>query len=112
MISDDEIDMYTRVFTKEPQYGPVVDIEGSTESEDKDEQDFRLIRNVLNDMLYYYSHKYQNKKEDMIRNMTQMAKMMGDLNIRRLIAHCEIFPRILKEFDQILLKELETRSEG
>jgi len=45
----------------------------------------------------------------MIHDMTQRAKMMGDSNLRSLIAHCVIFPRILNEFYEILLKELKER---
>jgi hypothetical protein len=106
-MKEDEIDMYTRVYTREPRYYPVVDVPGI--EVDKDEEDFRLIKGILDDMLYYYSHQYQNKKVDMLSNMTQIAKQMGDLNNRRLIAYCEIFPRILQEFSIILLNELEER---
>jgi hypothetical protein len=60
-------------------------------------------------MLYSYSHRYQDKKDKMIVNMTQIAKQLGDLNIKRLIAHCVIFPTILKEFNEILSNELEQR---
>jgi hypothetical protein len=41
--------------------------------------------------------------------MTQIAEGLGDLNIKRLIAHCKIFPSILKEFNEILSNELEER---
>jgi hypothetical protein len=41
--------------------------------------------------------------------MTQIAKQLGDLNIKRLIAHCVIFPTILEEFNEILSNELEQR---
>lgn len=60
-------------------------------------------------MLYLYAHRYQDKKDQMIRYMTQIAKQTGDLNIKRLIAHCIIFPIILKEFNEILYNELEER---
>lgn len=108
-MNDDEIDMYTRVFAREPKYVPVVDIDDKPEIEDKDTQDFDLIKGLLQDMLYYYSYRYQDKKNDMISNMTQIAKQMGDMNIRRLIAYSVIFPRILDNFNMILLNELEER---
>ncbi|HVD07395.1 MAG TPA: hypothetical protein VNB67_03040, partial [Nitrososphaeraceae archaeon] len=79
------------------------------EIQNKDEQDFTLIREILNDMLYSYSHRYQDKKDKMIINMTQIAKQLGDLNIKRLMAHCVIYPTILKEFKEILSNELEER---
>jgi len=97
-MSNDEVDRYTR----EPRYGSAV--------EPPDEHDFNLIREILDDMLYSYSHRYQDKKDKMIINMTQIAKQLGDLNIKRLMAHCVIFPTILKEFNEILFNELEERS--
>jgi hypothetical protein len=60
-------------------------------------------------MLYSYSHRYQDKKDKMIINMTQIAKQLGDLNIKRLMAHCVIFPAILKDFSEVLSNELEER---
>lgn len=113
-MNDDDVDMYTR----EPRYGSAVEQPGLAaskklaelaEKEEKDEQDFILIREILDDMLYSYSHTYQDKKDKMIINMTQIAKQLGDLNIKRLIAHCVIFPTILKEFNEILSNELEQR---
>ena len=113
-MNDDDVDAYTR----EPRYGTAVEAPGTAaskklaelaEKEDKDEQDFILIREILDDMLYSYSHRYQEKKDKMIVNMTQIAKQLGDLNIKRLIAHCVIFPTILKEFNEILSNELEQR---
>jgi hypothetical protein len=41
--------------------------------------------------------------------MTQIAKQLGYLNIKRLMAHFVIFPTILKEFNEILSNELEER---
>ena len=114
-MTDDEINMYTQVFTKEQQYCPVVDLEPEltaapkTETQDKDEGDFSLIRQILESTLYYYSYQYQDKKDAMISNMTQIAKRNGDLNNKRLIAYCQVFRRILKEFNEILLNELEAR---
>lgn len=111
---NDDVDVYTR----EPRYGSAhepPDLAASkklaelAEIEDKDEQDFMLIKSILDDMLYSYSHRYQDKKDKMIINMTQIAKQLGDLNIKRLIAHCHIFPTILKEFNEILFNELEQR---
>ena len=107
-MSEDEINMYTRVFTKEPQYGPRDDID-EPETVDKDEGDFRLIRDILESLLYSYSHQYQDKKDGMISNMTTIAKATGDLNIKRLIAYSVVFPRIMKEFNKVLLDELEER---
>ena len=113
-MNDDDVDVYTR----EPRYGPVVEPPGLAASkklaelaeiEDKDEQDFMLIKSIIDDMLYSYSHRYQDKKDKMIINMTQIAKQLGDLNIKRLIAHCIISPIILKEFNEILSNELEER---
>jgi len=104
-MNNDEVDMYTR----ELRYGPVVNMPDTPEIEDKDEQDFRMIISLLDDMLYTYSHKYRHKKDKMITNMTQIAEGLGDLNIKRLIAHCIIFPSILKEFNEILSNELEER---
>ena len=105
MISDDEIDMYTR----ELRYGPVANIFDTPKTEDKDEQDFRMIISLLDDMLYSYAHKYQDKKEKMISNMIDISKQMSDLNIKRLMAHCTIFPKILNEFNVVLSNELEAR---
>lgn len=116
-MSNDEVDRYTR----EPRYGSEVEPPGTAagkkladlaEIEDKDEHDFNLIREILDDMLYSYSHRYQDKKDKMIINMTQIAKQLGDLNIKRLMAHCVIFPTILKEFNEILFNELEERSKN
>ena len=45
----------------------------------------------------------------MIINMTQIPKQLGDLNNKRLMAHCVVFPTILKEFNEILSNELEQR---
>jgi len=113
-MNDDEVDTYTR----ELRYGPVVEPPGLAASkklaelaeiEDKDEQDFILIKSIIDDMLYSYSHRYQDKKDKMIINMTQIAKQLGDLNIKRIMAHCHIFPTILKEFNEILSNELEER---
>jgi hypothetical protein len=115
-MNDGEVDV--DMYTTEPRYGTVVEAPGTAaskklaelaEKEDKDEQDFILIREILDDMLYSYSHRYQDKKDKMIINMTQIAKQLGDLNIKRLIAHCHIFPTILKEFNEILSNELEQR---
>jgi hypothetical protein len=115
-MNDDEVDV--DMYTREPRYGTVVQPPGTAaskklsqlaEKEDKDEQDFILIREILDDMLYSYSRRYQDKKDKMIINMTQIAKQLGDLNIKRLIAHCVIFPTILKEFNEILSNELEQR---
>ena len=58
-MNDDEIDMYTR----ELRYGPVVNTRDTPKGEDKGEQDFRMIISLLDDMLYSYSHKYQDKKD-------------------------------------------------
>jgi hypothetical protein len=91
----DEVDMYTR----EPRYGPVVNAPSLSEKQDKEDQDFILIRTILMDMLYSYSHRYQDKKDKMISNMTAIAKQTDDLNVKRLIAHCIIFPTILEEFN-------------
>ena len=113
-MNDDDVDVYTR----EPRYGSEVEPPGLAASkklaelaeiQNKDEQDFTLIREILNDMLYSYSHRYQDKKDKMIINMTQIAKQLGELNIKRLMAHCVIFPTILKEFNEILSNELEER---
>jgi hypothetical protein len=113
-MNDDDVDVYTR----EPRYGSAVEPPGLAASkklaelaeiEDKDEQDFMLIKSIIDDMLYSYSHRYQDKKDKMIINMTQIAKQLGDLNIKRLMAHCHIFPTILKEFNEILSNELEQR---
>ncbi|MEZ0268568.1 MAG: hypothetical protein ACAH23_00200 [Nitrososphaeraceae archaeon] len=115
-MNDDEVDVDR--YTREHRYGPAVDPPGTAESkklselaeiENKEEQDFTLIREILDDMLYSYSHRYQDKKDKMIINMTQIAKQLGDLNIKRLMAHCVIFPTILKEFNEILSNELEQR---
>ncbi|MGB5090860.1 MAG: hypothetical protein WBN72_07940 [Nitrososphaeraceae archaeon] len=113
-MNDDDVDVYTR----EPRHGSAVEPPGLTASkklaelaeiEDKDEQDFMLIKSIIDDMLYSYSHRYQDKKDKMIINMTQIAKQLGDLNIKRIMAHCHIFPTILKEFNEILSNELEQR---
>jgi hypothetical protein len=77
MMNDDEIDMYTG----ERDLHYVFDSSDKEEIEDTD-QDFRLVKSILEDMLYSYSHGYKGKKEIMIGNMTQMVKQMGDLNIR------------------------------
>lgn len=105
MMNDEEIDMYTR--DRDLHY--VFDSSDKAEIEDKDNEDFRLVKSILDDMLYAYSHGYKGKKEIMIGNMTQMVKQMGDLNIKRLMAHCVIFPRILNEFNTVLSNELEER---
>ena len=116
-MNDDEVDVDR--YTREHSYGPTVDPPGTAASkklsqlaeiENKEELDFTLIREILDDMLYSYSHRYQDKKDKMIINMTQIAKQLGDLNIKRLMAHCVIFPTILKEFNEILSNELEQRS--
>ena len=104
MMNDDEIDMYTG----ERDLHYVFDSSDKAEIEDID-QDFRLVKSILEDMLYSYSHRYNAKREIMIGNMIQMVKQMGDLNIRRLMAHCIVFPRILNEFNTILSNELEER---
>jgi hypothetical protein len=115
-MNDDEVDV--DMYTREPRYGPAVELPGIAASkklvelkeiQDKDEQDFMLIKSIIDDMLYSYSHRYQDKKDKMIINMTQIAKQLGDLNIKRLRAHCHIFPTILKEFNEILSNELEQR---
>jgi hypothetical protein len=62
-------------------------------------------------MLYSYSHKYQEKKDKMISNMIYISKQMSDLNIKRLMAHCAIFPKILNEFNVVLSNELEVRKQ-
>lgn len=104
-MNDDEIDRYTR----ELRYGPVVNTCDTPKVEDKGEQDFRMIISLLDDMLYSYSHKYQDKKDMMISNMINISKQMSDLNIKRLMAHCTIFPKILNEFNVVLSNELEER---
>jgi hypothetical protein len=106
-MNDDEIDMYTR----ELRYGPVVNTRDTPKGEDKGEQDFRMIISLLDDMLYSYSHKYQDKKDMMISNMTNISKQMSDLNIKRLKAHCIIFAKILNEFNLVLSSELEERKQ-
>ena len=112
-MTDEEINMYTRLFIKEYNYGPVFDLvpdpNAPPEPEDKDKGDYELIRQILESILYYYSYRYQDRKDAMISNMTQIAERTGDLNNRRLIAYCQVFRRILKEFNQILLNELEER---
>lgn len=104
MMNDDEIDTYTG----ERDLHYVFDSSDKAEIEDID-QDFRLVKSILEDMMYSYSHGYKGKKEIMIGNMKQMVKQMGDLNIKRLMAHCIIFPRILNEFNTVLSYELEER---
>ena len=106
-MTDDEIDMYTR----ELRYGPVVNTRDTPKTEDRSEQDFRMIISLLDDMLYSYAHKYQDKKEQMIGNMIEVSKQMSDLNIKRLMAHCAIFPKILNEFNVVLSNELEKRKQ-
>jgi hypothetical protein len=106
-MNDDEIDMYTR----ELRYGPVVNTHDTPKGEDKGEQDFRMIISLLDDMLYSYSHKYQDKKDMMIINMTNISKQMSDLNIKRLMAHCIIFAKILNEFNSVLSSELAERKQ-
>jgi hypothetical protein len=106
-MNDNEIDMYTR----ELRYGPVVNMREIAEPEDKSEEDFRMIISLLDDMLYSYAHKYQDKKDKMISNMINISKQMSDLNIKRLMAHCTIFPKILNEFSVVLSKELEERKQ-
>lgn len=106
-MNDDEIDMYTR----ELRYGPVVNTLDTHKTEDRSEQDFRMIISLLDDMLYSYAHKYQDKKEQMIGNMIEVSKQMSDLNIKRLMAHCAIFPKILNEFNVVLSNELEKRKQ-
>jgi len=106
-VNDDEIDMYTR----ELRYGPVVNTRDTPKTEDRSEQDFRMIISLLDDMLYSYAHKYLDKKEQMIRNMIEVSKQMSDLNIKRLMAHCAIFPKILNEFNVVLSNELEKRKQ-
>jgi hypothetical protein len=103
----DEIDRYTR----DLRYGPVVNIRDTPKAKDKAEQDFRMIISLLDDMLYSYAHKYQDKKDKMISNMIDISKQMSDLNIKRLMAHCTIFPKILNEFNAVLSNELEDRKQ-
>lgn len=105
MMNDNEIDMYTA--DRDMHYA--FDSSDKAGIEDQD-QDFKLVKSILEDVLYSYSHGYNGKKEIMIGNMTQMVKQMGDLNIKRLMAHCIIFPRILDEFNTVLSNELEERS--
>ena len=113
-MNDDDVDVYTR----EPRYGSAVEPPGLAASkklaelaeiEVKDEQDFMLIKSIIDDMLYSCPHRYQDKKDKMIINMIQIAKQLGDLNNKRLIAHYHTFPTILKEFNEILSNELEQR---
>ena len=106
-MNDDEIDRYTR----DLRYGPVVNIRDTPKAKDKAEQDFRMIISLLDDMLYSYAHKYQDKRDKMISNMTDISKQMSDLNIKRLMAHCAIFPKILNEFNVVLSNELEGRKQ-
>jgi len=83
-MNDDDVDVYTR----EPRYGSAVEPPGLAASkklaelaeiEDKDEQDFMLIKSIIDDMLYSYSHRYQDKKDKMIINMTQIAKQLEEI---------------------------------
>jgi len=113
-MDDAEIDMYTRVYAKEFRYYfpfPTVDKEGNIikDVEETEDEDYKYIRSTIDDMFNNYSYKYRDNKDRMIRDMTQRAKMTGDLSLRSLIAHCVIFPRILNDFREILLKELKIR---
>jgi hypothetical protein len=101
-MSDDEV-------TEEPRFGPAVQPPGVSEIEDKHYQDFRLRRKLILDMLDHNAYRYEEKKDKMITNMTNVAKGMSDLWIKKTLADCHIFPTILKDFSEILSNELEER---
>ena len=101
-MSDDEV-------TEEPRFGPAVLPPGVSEIEDKHYQDFRLRRKLILDMLDHNAYRYEEKKDKMITNMTNVAKGMSDLWIKKTLADCHIFPTILKDFSEILSNELEER---
>lgn len=113
-MDDAEIDMYTRVYAREFHWVfpfPHYDKEGNVIKEEQETEDknYRFVRSTIDDMFNHYSYRYQDNKDRMIRDMTKIAKMTGDSNLRSLTAHCVIFPRILNEFYKILLKELKER---
>ena len=112
-MDDAEIDMYTRVYARKFHYVypfPIYDKDGNVIKEQETEDtDYKLIRSMIDDMFDHYSYRYQEKKDKMISTMTVYAKQSSDLSLRTLIAHCEIFPRILNEFSIVLQKELESR---
>jgi|SRR5206468_539376 len=99
MSDDDEV-------TEEHRYGPAIQ---PPEIEDKDYQDFRLRRKLIMDMLDDNAYRYEEKRDKMISNMTNVVKSMSDLWIKKLLADCVIFPTILKDFRVILANELEER---
>lgn len=116
-MDDTEIDMYTRVYAKEFQYYfpfPIYDKDGNVikEAPETEDKDYNFVRTTIDDMFNNYSYRYKDKKDRMFHDMTQRAKMTEDLNLRSLTAHCAIFPRILNDFHEILLKELKEREKN
>jgi hypothetical protein len=80
-----------------------------TESEDEKHVKSDPGTQITMDLLKDFAYNYESKKDRMIASMTYLAKGLSDLSIKRSMAHCHIFPTILKEFDEILFNELEER---